>query len=121
MEKGCIFERIGGSPAIHAAVELFYEKQLADVKVKGFFQHIDLEKLKAHQRDFLSKVFGGTDNYKGRNMIDSHKNLYISDWHFDSVKKNLLDSLEELKVTKDIIDEIALIVEGTRKEIVFQG
>lgn len=121
MQKASIYERIGGAPAVAAAVDLFYKKQLEDTRVKGFFQHIDLEKLKAHQRDFLTKVFGGPDNYKGRNMLDSHKNLYITEWHFDAVKQNLMDTLEELKVPKDLIAEIDPIVESTRKEIVFHG
>ena len=119
MEKQSLFERMGGAGAIHAAVEIFYQKQLADPNVKGFFQHIDLEKLKAHQRNFMTKAFGGPDNYTGRNMLDSHKNLYIMGGQFDSVKKNLLDTLEELKVAKDMIDEVAAIVETTREDIVF--
>jgi truncated hemoglobin YjbI len=120
MEKQSIFEKVGGAPSIHVLVELFYQKQLADPVVKGFFKSVDLEKLKAHQRDFFTKVLGGPDNYKGRNLVDSHKNLYITEWHFDSVKKNLVDSLEELKVEKQIIEEVAVIVEGTRKDIVYK-
>lgn len=120
MEKPTLYERIGGAPAVSAAVEIFYQKQLADKVVKGFFKSIDLEKLKAHQRDFLTKVFGGPDNYHGRSMHESHKHLYISEWHFDSVKKNLLDTLEELKVPKDIIEEVAALVETTRGDIVHQ-
>ena len=115
-----LFERIGGAPAIAASVELFYVKQVADEKVKGFFHHIDLEKLKAHQRDFLTMAFGGPDHYTGRSLTDSHKFLFISDWHFDSVKKNLLDTLAELKVAKALINEVEVIVESTRKAIVYQ-
>lgn len=119
MEQKSLFERIGGKDAIHAAVDLFYQKQLADPNVKGFFLHIDLEKLKAHQRNFMTKAFGGPDNYTGRNMFDSHKDLYIMNGQFDSVKQNLVDALTELKVSKDLIDEVAAIVETTRGDIVF--
>jgi len=31
-----------------------------------------------------------------------------------------VDSLEELKVEKQIIEEVAVIVEGTRKDIVYK-
>ena len=121
MEKGSIFERIGGTPAVHATIEIFYQKTLSDDKIKGFFKNADLEKVKAHQRDFFTKIFGGPDNYKGRDMITIHKNLYITDWHFDAAKTNLLDTLEELKVPKDIIGEVDVLVEGVRKTVVFQG
>lgn len=121
MDKESLFERIGGAAAIAAVVEIFYQKQLLDPNVKGFFKKTDLEKLKSHQRNFFAKCFGGPDNYTGKDMVESHKDLFITDLHFDCVKQNLLDTLEELKLSKDMIKEVEVIVETKRADIVFSS
>ena len=44
VEKAPLFERIGGAGAVDAAVELFYNKVLADKRVNSFFQKVDMSK-----------------------------------------------------------------------------
>ena len=43
------FERIGGSEAVHQAVDLLYEKLFGDGNCRQFFEQTDMRKLKAHQ------------------------------------------------------------------------
>jgi truncated hemoglobin YjbI len=54
-----IYEQIGGSAAVDAAVDLFYDKVLADDTINGFFQSVDMKKQRAKQKAFLTMVFGG--------------------------------------------------------------
>lgn len=37
-----IYEKLGGAPAIEAAVPLFYKKVLADATVNHFFKNTDM-------------------------------------------------------------------------------
>ena len=120
MQKTSLFDRLGGAPAIHAVLELFYAKVLVDPDLKGFFEHIDLEKAKAHERDFFAKVFDGPDNYKGRDLVTIHKNMGVKDAHFDKAKEYITLSLKELNVPKEMIAEVEGIVESVRK-MVAQG
>ena len=113
-----IYERIGGEAAISAAVELFYQKQTTDIRVRGYFKGIDLSKLHCNQKAFLAKVFGGPDNYKGRDLKSGHAALNIPNGHFDAVAENLIETLHDLKVPQELIDEIKVIVESTRKDCV---
>ena len=113
-----IYERIGGEAAVSAAVDLFYQKQTTDPRVRGYFRGIDLSKLRCNQKAFLAKVFGGPDNYKGRDLKSSHAALYIPNVHFDAVAENLIETLHDLKVPQELIDEIKIIVESTRKDCV---
>ena len=53
-KKVHLLEKIGGPAALEAAVEIFYEKIVADPNVAKFFDGVDMDKLKAHQRDFLT-------------------------------------------------------------------
>ncbi len=38
-----LYERVGGSKAMEIAVEVFYNKVLADDLVGKFFEHVDME------------------------------------------------------------------------------
>jgi truncated hemoglobin YjbI len=41
--SACLFERLGGAPAIDAAVGKFYEKVLADDRIKHFFEGVNMD------------------------------------------------------------------------------
>ena len=125
-EKKCphnkisLYEKIGGFEAISQTVDLFYKKILADKRIIGFYREVDMKLLHQHQKNFLTKICGGPDNYKGRTLWDSHKSLYITDFHFDIVKNHLISSLKELKVQEDFIEEIGKLFEGARNQCVFK-
>ena len=50
------------------------------------------------QKDFLTMVFGGPNNYKGRDMKDAHEHLKINQKDFDTTWKHLEDALNHYKV-----------------------
>ena len=60
-----IYERIGGEAAMDAAVDLFYRKVLADDRVNGFFEGIDMKDQAAKQKAFLTMATGGPNKYTG--------------------------------------------------------
>jgi hemoglobin len=80
-----IYADIGGSAALDAAVTHFYQRLLADESLVGYFDGIDLDRLKRHQRAFLSMALGGPNEYKGRNMAAAHAGLGITNQAFSSV------------------------------------
>lgn len=89
-----------------AAVEDFYTRVLADSELAGYFEGVDLERLKAHQRSFLAAAIGGSEIYAGRPMKEVHAPLGVTQKHFDRVIGHLVDTLNELSVPADIIGEI---------------
>ncbi len=52
-----LFDRLGGAPAIDAAVDKFYEKVLADDRIKHFFEGVNMDIQAAHQKSFLTYAF----------------------------------------------------------------
>lgn len=113
-----LYERIGGEPAINAAVERFYERVLADPELKGFFNGVSMSRLKAHQFAFLSQVLGGPKQYSGASMRDAHFKLSIEHRHFDSVTVHLVETLRELGVSEDIIGTIGVALTPLSEQIV---
>ena len=84
-----LYERLGGEAAVDAAVDKFYEKVLADERIRHFFTETDMAKQRRHQKSFLTFAFGGPQNYSGRGMREAHRKLVeehgLNDSHFDAV------------------------------------
>lgn len=116
-----LFDKIGGEDAINAAVDKFYEKVLADDRIKHFFTSVDIKRLSKHQKRFLTYAFGGIPNYPGKTMRAAHKRLVeemgLSDEHFDAVLENIGATLKELGIPDELIFEASGIAESTRNDV----
>ena len=116
-----LYERLGGEAAIDAAVDLFYDKVLADTRINHFFTDIDMARQRGHQKMFLSYAFGGMPNYSGKGMRAAHaplvEKLGLNDSHFDAVVENLAASLTQLGVSDALIGEVAAVAESIRADV----
>lgn len=115
-----IYEQLGGAPAMDAAVDIFYRKVLADDRISKYFEGVDMERQAQKQKAFLTMVFGGPNNYTGKDMRKAHAHLVangLSDVHFDAVVENLGATLQDLGVGAEKIGEIAAIAESVRKDV----
>jgi hemoglobin len=115
-----LYERIGGEPAVNAAVDIFYRKVLNDYRINRFFDGVDMEKQAAKQKAFLTMAFGGPHSYTGEDMRKGHAHLVkmgLDDSHFDAVVENLGATLIELNVPQELINEVVAICETTRNDV----
>ena len=115
-----LYERIGGAPAVKAAVDIFYGKVLADDRIAHFFAGVDMAKQAGKQRAFLVMAFGGPNTYTGADMRRGHAHLVaqgLNDSHFDAVVENLAATLTELGVSASDIAEVAAIAESVRDDV----
>lgn len=118
ISEASLYERIGGEPAVTAAVDRFYERILTDPDLRDFFNDISMSRLKAHQFAFLSQVLGGPRQYSGASMRDAHLRLSIEQRHFDSVAVHLVETLRELGVPEGIIETIGAALTPLSAQIV---
>lgn len=112
-----LFQQLGGNDAINAAVDIFYDKLLADDCIKHFFDGVDMNNQRAKQRIFLAFAFGGPVNYDGKGMREAHKHLSLNDTHFDAVVEHLVATLQELNVAPELIAQVGAIAESTRDDV----
>ncbi|NOT67078.1 MAG: group 1 truncated hemoglobin [Methylophilaceae bacterium] len=115
-----LYERIGGEPAVDAAVNIFYRKVLNDHRINRFFDNTDMDKQLAKQKAFFTMAFGGPNNYTGQDMRNAHANLVktgLNEDHFNAVMEHLGATLTELNVPGDLIAEAAAIAESTRNDV----
>ncbi len=115
-----IYEQIGGAAAVDAAVDIFYDKILADNAIKQFFTTVDMKKQRAKQKAFLTMVFGGPNKYDGADLRNAHAGLVakgLNDLHFDAVAKHLKATLEQLKVPAELTSQILAIAGSVRNDV----
>jgi len=116
-----LYERIGGEPAIMAAVNLFYAKVMEDSLTRPFFAGLDMKAQVQKQIAFMSRALGGPVEYQGRDLRAAHQKLVqekgLGDAHFDAVAGHLKSTLEELGVEKGIVDEAIGAIGGMRNDV----
>jgi hemoglobin len=74
--------------------------------------------LKMQLVDFFTKVTGGPDNYKGKDMKSSHANMQITNAQFAAIAEDLSMSLDACKVPANLKAEVMAIAASTQKDIV---
>jgi hemoglobin len=115
-----LFEKLGGQPAVDAAVEIFYRKVLSDPLLAPYFELIDMDAQIAKQKAFLTMAFGGPANYSGKDLRAGHAHLVklgVGDAHFDAVVGHLAATLKELNVPDELIGEVAAIAASVRADV----
>jgi len=112
-----LYERIGGEAAVDKAVDIFYEKVLADERINSFFENIDMFAQARKQKAFLTMVFGGPNDYTGEDMRNAHAGMGLNDEHFNAVVEDLAATLSELGVGEGDIQEVANIEESVRDDV----
>jgi len=115
-----LYERIGGTEAVKAAVDIFYDKVLADGRIAHFFDGVDMDAQRRKQRSFLIMAFGGPNTYSGADMRRAHAALVargLNPLHFDAVVENLAGTLAALGVGEAEIAEVAAVAESVRDDV----
>jgi hemoglobin len=115
-----LFERIGGAPAVDAAVNIFYRKVLSDERISHFFESVDMERQAAKQKAFLTMVFGGPNQYTGLDMRKAHAGMHLTEEHFDAVVQHLGSTLTQLGVAADDIAQIAALAQSVKADVLNQ-
>ena len=118
--KESLYTRLGGQPAIDAAVEIFYKRVLADKRVSHFFDDVNMIRQRKRQKQFLGHVLGGPIKYEGKDMRAAHKGLKLTEEHFGAIAGHLKATLQELKVDDALIDEVIALVATTKKDVLQQ-
>ena len=115
-----LYEEMGGELAVKAAVHLFYQKVLGDDRISHFFDDIDMSEQITKQEEFLTMVFGGPHHYSGKDLRAGHSHLIargLNDEHFDAVVEHLKETLSQLGVKPQAVNQVIDLAESTRNDV----
>lgn len=117
MAEQSLYERIGGKPALEAAVDRFYERVLADDRISGFFTTVDMDGQRKKQKRFLAVAFGANERWDGKDMRAAHAHLTLTEEHFTAVAEALQGTLQDLGVPETLIGEVMAIAASTHDDV----
>lgn len=116
-----LLDLMGGRSAVTAAVDLFYEKVLADPELAPFFEGINMDHQCKRQVSFLCSVMAGTSKFTETYMRNAHRRLVeekgLSEDHFDLVATHLISALDELNVSEGVVQEVVAAVSSLQNHV----
>jgi len=118
-----LYELIGGRKVIGDATDLFYRKVLADKTLRPFFEHADMNNLRARQSMFISMLLGGRVVYTGKEIGTAHASSRaqgLNDGHFDKFIQYFRGALLEVGVDAAKVEKVIHFLEAKRS-LVLQG
>lgn len=115
------YQRIGGAAAVKAAVELFYDKVLADPELAGYFTEVNMPEQRRHLALMLAVVLGGPNEYAGRGLAEAHRPLNIPPAHYAMVGQHLTATLSELGAPADIVADVQVVLGQVQDQVVSVG
>lgn len=115
-----VYDEVGGADTVKVVVSVFYNRVLADDRCARWFDGVDLDRLMAHQRAFLTAALDGPDLFTGRSLSAAHQPLDITDEAFDAVTENLAGALLDVGVDRDVVASVVSRVAPFRGAVVTQ-
>ncbi|KAB1942827.1 group 1 truncated hemoglobin [Micromonospora sp. ALFpr18c] len=115
------YDRIGGASSVKAAVELFYDRVLADAELAGYFADVDMVGQRRHLTLMLTVVLGGPNEYAGRGLAEAHQPLNIPVEHYAKVGEHLTATLTELGVPADVLAHVQTVLGQVQDQVVASG
>jgi hemoglobin len=115
-----LYDELGGDPAISAALDHFYAKVLDDDRFIHYFENVDIDRLKSHQRKFFAMALGGPNEYEGRDLRAAHtrpRNKGLDEDGYTAFMDLFQDTLVELGVDKAKIDEVLAIADTGKDDV----
>jgi hemoglobin len=115
-----LYEDLGGNEAIAMALDRFYEKVLADDRVSGYFDGVDVDRVKAQQQGFLAMAFGGPNNYRGRDLRSAHRRTRdrgLDEAGYEAFMGHFRATLEEFGVDDDTVNEVMAIADTGKDDV----
>ena len=115
-----LFDLVGGNHRVCAAIESFYDKVLADDRLRPFFKRTDMAHLRARQSMFISMLLGGQVVYTGKDIHEAHaraRNHGLNDTHFDLFLTHFREALEEVGVNAEEAGKVIKLLEDKRNVV----
>lgn len=115
-----LFDDIGGSAAIGAALDAFYARVGDDPVVSPYFEGVNMGGLKAHVGSFFAMALGGPSDYHGRDLRTAHarpRAMGLDESTMEVFLGHFRAVLEIFGVPVDRVDAVMAIADGARGEV----
>ena len=113
-----LYDKYGGFGTVSRIVMRLYDQILDDDDLGPFFDDVDMPKLIDHQTKFVASLMDGPASFSDAHLTGAHRDLVITDLHFDRLVELVGDTLEEFGVEEDDIRTIQSAIDARRSLLV---
>ena len=115
-----LFDRLGGSDPLRAAIDDFYRAVLGDAALAGYFENADFGTVKRHQLEVFAQLLGGPAAHTG-SLAAVHQPLRIPVEHYQLVVGHLVATLMGMGIPDDVFAAIGHAAGAIQPEIVYDS
>jgi hemoglobin len=116
-----LYEQIGGEPRMRAVVEDFTQIALADDRINFTFAETDMKKFKQLLFEQLCNITQGRCRYTGRNMLEAHKKLNVTNAMFNALAEDLYAAFDREKVPYRLQNRVMVLLAPMQHDVVKIG
>jgi hemoglobin len=113
-----LYERLGGYNGISRIVSDLVDLHLANPLIQARFAASDPDRLKQAATLFFCAGSGGPETYPGKNMLEAHSGMNISEQEFMATLDDALLAMEKSNVGAQERMEVLYILYSMRKQVV---
>lgn len=107
-----LLERLGGTSAVQALVEVLCARLQRDPALAPYFEGSDTKRLRREQEAFLSEMFGAKKPDAGlRSVRAGLSPLGFRAEQFDRTFQHLCATLAHLGVAPELVDEVVAVLD----------
>lgn len=101
-----LFDRLGKRPKIKILAQKLLAAHSKNEKIGHMFTHVKKDQFIKNVTDFLVMGTGGKANYKGKDMVATHKHLKITNADFLAAGGDVQSVMKEMKSGENEIQEV---------------
>ena len=118
--EGTLYERLGGTEGITKIVSDAIDLHFANSAIATRYENAkaDVVAMKKGATAFFIAGTGGPNNYKGADMLTTHKGMNISNTEFIEVIADIMKALEVNGVGQREKEEVLFVLFSMKEEIV---
>lgn len=113
-----LYERLGATAGITRVVNDLVDNHMTNPAISTRFAQSNLPALKNAAAAFMIGATGGPDEYKGKDMLATHKGMNIAATEFNAVLDDALAALTKNGVGQREQEEVLFALYSMRSQIV---
>lgn len=118
MSEQTLYERLGGEKPIREIADTIFDKHLANPVISNRYTNTVREEVIPKLVSFLCEGTGGPQKYTGKNMLDAHRGMNISEQEFMAALDDIMEALEDHGVGEREQQELLFANYSMRREII---
>jgi hemoglobin len=114
-----LYEQLGGATGIDRIVEDTIAAHLVNPVIKTRFENVkDLDRAKRMAKEFFAAGSGGNVTYSGKDMVQAHKGMNITEQEYLAVTDDVLAALDKNDVGEDARKDVLAILYSIKGMII---